>query len=81
MKFIINTFPENKLSNELDNDLISINNLFPKQSSNGSGNLNLIENLNDDRTSAVSNNTTVLRNYYKKINYIISILAKLNDIV
>ena len=78
-QLIRNCFPENKLSNELDNDLNSINNLFSKQSSNGSGNLNVIEDLNDDRTSVISNNTTVLSNNFDKINYIISILAKLND--
>ena len=78
-QLIRNCFPENKLSNELDNDLNSLNNIFSKQSSNGSGNLNVIEDLNDDRTSVISNNTTVLSNNFDKINYIISILAKLND--
>ena len=43
-------------------------NLYSKKSSSGS-NLNIKEDLNDDRTSIVSNNTTVLSNNFDKINY------------
>ena len=68
-ELIRNCFPENILSNELNNDLNSFNNLFLKQSSNGSGNLNVIEDLNDERTSVISNNITVLSYNFDKINY------------